>query len=712
MRILKKSTLFFMLIYALSFQPFSVVAFADEFQSIEGVVADAVTGEFLPNANIVIVGSQRGAASDNQGHFIIKNLTSGHYTIKASYIGYEPGFRQIVLDKKNNPYIEFKLRAIFFQTQQVVVTATRTKKLMENVPVVTELVSHAEIEETGAENLSQVLEDRPGITIEEGVAGGKTLRMSGIDGKYILVLIDGIPLAGKFNNRMELNLIDADNIDHVEIVKGPSSALYGSEAMGGVINVITKKCDDNFSIKGHGKVGSYALYSGNVNIAGKKKYLSYFLNADHSQGGIDQNEVSINVIDTRTSSTDLKLSHKDAVLGQMNFGMGYKKDVQEGEDPVFNNETNVERLNANLSWQKKLLNRLSYKGKGYISDYWRTYTEIVRHSGHLARIDSTNEKLLGFRTDFSYNPIKKTSFDFGIDYQNDQFRSQRVLDQHKNRAQIGLFLQSESTIRDHFTIIVGGRYDKIENIEAHFSPRISGMYTASSDLKFRASWGEGFRAPSFTDMYIDYDNVFVGYKVIGNPTLKPEKANGNSFVIEYFWKHTVLINGTIYQNRFRDMILDYSVRPAVLSYRNIDYATFTGIEWQSKFYLLNNLTATLAYNHTSIRQSEFRDELSNISPHTASLRINYGLFKNRLKLSLRDQFFSDRKVREFDRRIGEYLPLIKTKNAYNLLDITATLNINHLFVFRLGVTNLMDYVDTLYGPWIGRRIFTTVDINY
>ncbi|OGC09231.1 hypothetical protein A2V82_10950 [candidate division KSB1 bacterium RBG_16_48_16] len=689
---------------------FPLALFASEI-SITGTVQDAVTGEALPRANIIIEGTSTGTAANDRGQFVLENLSPGRYTVIAQMIGYEVGVQRIDVTTDKKLHLDFKLRESFFQTKQIVVTATRTQKLLENVPVATELITNSEIEESGAENLAQILEDRPGITIQENVNGGKTLSLNGIDGKYILVLVDGTPIAGKFNNRLELNFIDADDIDHVEIVKGPSSALYGSEAMGGVINIITKRFDEGLKITSHGKAGSYELYSGNVGVSGGMAKTGYAVNADYSRGGIDQNEISINVTDTESSRIEGKVEYDASGLGVFQTGWEFKEDVQDGNDSIFLLETRIRRNNGFLNWKKECTNRFSYRAKGYYTDYDRRYTTTVVHSGNIASIDTVLENILGLQSDLSYK-FRDVRFDFGVDYSRGEYESDRVANHHVLRDQSGVFGQIESNNIKNLTLILGGRYDKITDVDGYFSPRISAMYEISPEFKLRSSYGGGFRAPSFTDLYIDYNNVFVGYQVIGNPDLKPEKAKGFNIGLEYFYDYTVLFNLNLNRNRFDDMILDYVVRPAVLSYRNVEHATFTGIEAQMRIYMLKNLTATFAYNYNEIDQDDDIEEVPSFFPRSGYVRLNYGMFKNKVKLSIRDQLLGNRQVREFDRRTGQYLPNLKTQKAYHLLDVTLTWYLMKQLSARTGVTNLADFTNVTYGPWIGRRLFVSLDVTF
>ncbi|MBN2411656.1 TonB-dependent receptor [candidate division KSB1 bacterium] len=682
---------------------------------ISGTVIDALTGIPLPNTNIIIQGTDRGAATDTEGHFVIRNLPAGEYTLKARFIGYEIESRTIRLKEDETVQLNFKLREGFFQTQQVVVTATRQEKLMQDVPVVTEFISKAEIDERGAENMAQALEDRPGIIIQENASGGKSLNLNGIDGRRILILVDGLPIAGRLNNQVDLTLLDTDRIDHIEIVKGPGSALYGSEAMGGVVNIITGRIPGYFNVKAKAKYGTHDLYSGNVKLSGQNYGLGYLLNIDHSQGGVDKNEAAIDITDLWSNSVNGKISFKAPIAGDITAGAEFKRDGQDYQGTgmggsVYDYEAQVERVNSFLG-MNRTGEKVKVKIQGYVSDYFRTLSRTTVNSNTPATIDTTGETILGLKSDFILNLASKVKLDIGYDYANDSYESGRLQDKSAERNQHGVFAQAEINPVTNLTLNLGGRYDKITELDGYVSPRISGMYNLSQDFKVRASWGGGFRAPSFTDMYIEYGNPFMGM-VVGNPELKPETSTGANAGIEYFWNSKMLVNVTYFDNRFKDLIVDYDVAPKLLSYRNIEKATFRGAELQSRYYILDNLTATLAYNYTSIDQSDKEYTVSRISPHTASLRVVYKLFRNRLSITARDQFYGRRDVKVYDPAIGQYLDQLQKKDAYNLLDLSFSYKLNRILAVRCGMTNLMDYRDEIYGPWIGRRLFVTLDTDF
>ncbi len=707
------------------------VLYSSKFITINGRVVDASTTAPLLGANVVLNDSL-GAATDSDGYFVISRVAYGRYRAKVSFMGYEPVFRIVDVSDQSNPFLTFELQESFFQMQQVVVTATRNRKLMENVPVVTELITESDIQETGAEDLADVLENRPGIFISENDVGGKNIRMGGVDGKYILILVDGVPLTGKFNNRQELNLIDADAIQRVEIVKGPSSAIYGSEAMGGVINIITKDIDNKLSVDFKAKTGSFDLYSGNARFSAAFDSLGISVDADHSRGGVDPNLTSLNIRDSKMTRLGAKLDYHSPSLGQFQLHVSQSSDDQKGKDPIFSFDTDVRRYDARLHRNADIGKKLQVRTRVYGSDYRRDYREIVTRSGFVRSQNLGKETIVGAKTDVSYLLSTSNRLDFGFDYSNDVYDSERYSVESETPTQLdasrrfyGLFAQAELLPVSRFTLLIGGRYDQMSDIESHFSPRLSGMYEINPQLKARVSYGGGFRAPSFNDMYIDLDHTSFRYRVLGNPDLEPEKSTGFSAGLEYFWSYRFLINITFYRNHFDDMIVDYPVDPVnlpgLLSYKNIESATINTYELQSKAYLLSNLTAQFAYNYTAINEREAREEVINMPPHSASIKLNYKMFKV-FEISIRDQWFGEHQVLEFDPRLGNYVERFVTKKAYHLLDATLTCNMSqhlgkwqppeHNLVLRFGATNMADYVDIRYGPWIGRRFFTSLDINY
>ena len=704
----------------------SVFTVSAESLDIKGIVLDSKTGSVLPYANVTIEGTNRGAAANSKGEFIIKNVTAGEYTLHAKVIGYETGEQKTTVSAQFNPQIRFELNESYFQMDQVVITATRSEKLLQDVPVITEFISQTEIEEKGADDLAEAMEDRPGILVESNSSGGKILRMNGIDNKRILILMDGNPIAGKIHDRVELNMIDSDKIDHIEIVKGPGSALYGSEAMGGVVNIITKGFTDNFDANVNLKTGSHDLYSGNLNLSGKKNGIGYRIDYDHMSQGEYKNSTEISFKDQKIDAINGKISFPEIALGNFEASVEYKEHTQKadiaGYTSINETETDVDHWNTNLNWNKKYGSLLNMNATGYISDNFRTYKTAPQSMPQAASTDTTEENIIGLKTDFLVSAMKGLSFNVGYDYSNNDYKSDRVTDKI-TREQHGVFTQAEVLIKK-LTLNIGGRYDKITDFDGRFSPRVSAMFEVTPELKLRSSWGAGFRAPSFLEMYSNFSVPGMPFTVIGNGDLTEEKSNGTNVGVEYS-NDKFLVSGSVFQNKFTDLIADYTYgHPPFMyySYQNIDEATFNGFELQTKIYIIKNLSGSLSYNYTKVKYIEDSETMTNtdetnggmdVPPHTISVRLNYRLLQNRLNLSVRNQYYGKVTINsQFALNLGTDADAPVKKEAYNLLDASAAFKVNRFFKVRAGVNNIRDYTNDVFGPWFGRQYFVGVETSY
>jgi outer membrane receptor for ferrienterochelin and colicins len=678
--------------------------------AVKGRVFDIHDGSSLPHTNVVIIGTSRGAASDRNGEFLIDRVPAGQYQVRASFVGFESAVKTVTIKPDEEALVEFHLRQDFFRTEQVVVTATRTQRLLEVVPVVTEVIDREEIEEKGAEDLSEILEDRPGIAIETGTTGDRFLYMNGVDSRRVAVLVDGLPLAGKLNNRIQLDLIDSDNIGHIEIVKGPGSALYGNDAMGGVINIITGEYPKALQMRANTRIGSNGLLSGGISLSGQKDAFGYAFRFDRLSEGSDKGSSEIDIKNTESTSLGGKVRLIDPFLGTLEVRAQYKNDTQ-GSESMFMGGTNqsqldVDHLNSSLKWNRICSDRYEFQIVGYYTDNERTYQSKALDSPRPASVDTTTDNIVGIRSDFSFAANEMLRLDVGVDLSDNDYDNPR-LGETQTRKQVGTFAQIETNPLENTTLVAGARYDKITDVDGHFSPRVSAMYSVTPALKLRASWGRGFRAPSFIELYSDFQIPIPGMPlmVVGNPDLKPEESDGGSLGIEYVWNDLLLVSTSYFQSEFKEMIVDYQTEPFTYSYLNVEKATFRTLELQTGLYLSKSLTATVSYNFTDVDQDEDDVAISKISPHTASLRVDYRLWKS-LRLSLREQYFGERDILVVSGHGGELST--ETKAGYNLADVTLSYKATDTLAFRFGTTNITDHTDKDYGPWVGRRVFLSI----
>ena len=185
---------------------FCLPLFANHYiEKIEGIVLDAETGKEIIQANVVIVGTDFGTVSDNDGKFKLENQFSFPMRLEISHVGYLSHIE--IIDQLPIDNILIRLYRQSVQMDEVVVTGTRTQKFRNETPIATEVITKNDIENSGARNVADLLSQRAGVSLQTSVAGGSNLNILGMDSKYILILIDGQPITGKFNNRVSLDQI-------------------------------------------------------------------------------------------------------------------------------------------------------------------------------------------------------------------------------------------------------------------------------------------------------------------------------------------------------------------------------------------------------------------------------------------------------------------------------------------------------------------------
>jgi len=211
--------------------------------SIMGKVVDKETYQPLPGVNIFLEETELGAASNGDGEFRILNVPPGKYILQASMVGYKIERKDVIVKGRESMHLDIELEIAPIIGEEVVVTGTRTPKAIKDVPVRTEIITPKKIKEKSAVNLYEALEAEPGIRVEQQCSNCNfsILRVEGLPGGYTQTLIDGQPIFTGLAGVYGLQQIQTGNIERIEVVKGSGSALYGSDAMGGVVNVIIKE---------------------------------------------------------------------------------------------------------------------------------------------------------------------------------------------------------------------------------------------------------------------------------------------------------------------------------------------------------------------------------------------------------------------------------------------------------------------------------------
>lgn len=211
--------------------------------NITGHVVDARTGEHVAYATLALKGTTIGAATDATGHFFLKNLPTGRFTLVASAVGYAPAEREVELRADRTIEVNFELHEAALAVDEVVVSASRTETNKRFSPTIVSVASQKLFENTASCNLAESMNFQSGLRVENncGNCGTTQLRINGLDGQYSQVLLDSRPIFSSLAGMYGLELFPASMIERVEVIRGGGSALFGSSAIGGVVNIITRE---------------------------------------------------------------------------------------------------------------------------------------------------------------------------------------------------------------------------------------------------------------------------------------------------------------------------------------------------------------------------------------------------------------------------------------------------------------------------------------
>ena len=680
---------------------------------IFGTVNDAKTGSPLSEVNIVINNGIYGTTTGDDGVFLIEIPEELPLEIEVSHIGYKT-FRQS-FDIINDS-LEFNLYPQFIKMNQLVVTGTRTKKIHDDVPIATEVIDKDDIKNSGALNIADLLSQRAGVSLQRSVEGGSVLNILGMDSRYILVLMDGQPITGRFNNRVALEQILISRVKKVEIVKGPNSSLYGSEAMAGVINIIT---EDNNNLEliditarynnTENKFKNSKLENGSRNISfnGYKPFqkikIKFNANFDLINNDKSIQLIEIDKVNKKTLGGGIDWTPNN--LHNFTFNIQKYDQYEIGESKLMNTNTKIIRNNFSLTHQTLNKKKWNLEQSINTSNYSRNYVQL-RPWGDIEKDDTTNEDYIEYELllnkKFGLNELTA-----GLETYNANYKSDRVLSGKQEMKNYSIFSQYDFIFFNNLNAIFGLRLDDYSEYNSVISPRLGLMYKFRENWKFRTSWGKGFRAPSFMEKYIDWNHVQFNYTVIGNPNLQPEQSEGVTFGFEYVKPSNYQMSLMFYQTKFQNLVEDFTIKPGLLSYQNIEKATFSGLELMGKWKFSDQINTKWGINWVNNR-----DGNNKIIPNTIPLSItstaNYNHSKKFFYLSINTKWIASYRPQEYDPLKGLYIFSEEKLESYTLIMLKTSIKINSIYDISMGVDNANNYTNNRYGPFVGRSAYLEV----
>lgn len=492
-----------------------------------GDVKSAVTEEHIPYANILVKGTKIGTSADATGHFKLKNLPLGNLVIVAKAMGYKSQEKEVLIKTGKDADLLFELEDDILNLQQVVVTGTRTEHYIKDVPVRTEVITMQEIENKNACNLYQALEGTPGVRVEQQCqyCNYSMVRMQGLGAEHTQVLINGQPIYSGLAGVYGLQQMSTDDIGQIEVVKGAGSALYGSSAVAGAINIVTKEPSFEPSTKIDVQFGNYNTNKYNISSSIRNEEGNIGLNIfaqkitedaiDETGTGLTRDEVQnkdgiSDRVATDLTNASLGLFIDNAFLGNDKLILRGKSVFEKRQggtmsDDYFKNPFTdgtesiiTKRYETELNYNKKIgvgseLNlSMAYVNHNreatndtYLSDYMTTHndsTPDVRNMRpYLANENSltstltfstmlnNHNLLLGLQT--FYDKLKESGMynviDPGSAYLGQSYKSIA----NKSAREFGAFLQDEWGITEKLMIVPGIRMDNHHSEEEYNTDR-------------------------------------------------------------------------------------------------------------------------------------------------------------------------------------------------------------------------------------------------
>ncbi|MEY3246244.1 MAG: hypothetical protein RL253_1418, partial [Bacteroidota bacterium] len=414
---------------------------------------------------------------------------------------------------------------------EVVVTATRTPRLMGNIAIPVTVINSKTLYQAGSLRLNDILGEQTGINIVEGF--GKGVQVQGLSSEYTLILVDGEPLIGRTGGVLDLSRISVRNIRKIEIVKGPSSSLYGSEAMGGVINIITDGAGLNKTDVGL-RYGRFNTLDGTVNFSRRfnKTDVTASFNYNKSEGySLKPNQAQ------KTVEPFWKMVQQVSINHQFNdkwkLGSGFRRNVTYIDNTIQVSNQGVSILSKGFERNDEfnLTPYLQYKSgkikttlRGYITGFESVQLLNVKGSTGTYN-DKFNQLFSRVENQTDWQIREQSSLTLGAGHVDESVASNRYDSMSTNRKNSisYFFAQHEEQLSKQLTLIGGFRFDANRAYASVWSPKIALQYKASEKLSFNISYGRGFKAPDFRQLYLNFTNLAAGsYSVFGSEVAKPE----------------------------------------------------------------------------------------------------------------------------------------------------------------------------------------------
>lgn len=701
---------------------------------IKGVVMTA-NGEPLAGASIVVEGTNINCGSNSKGEFSLNVQKDKVYKLRMSYLGYTP--RLITVPASGHPPLKIKLQPSETALNELVVTGSRYERQLKDVPVITRVISREEIETVNPVDFTTLLEyTLPGIQFYYNTMSQvPEITYQGMDAKAVLFLLDGERISGESgDSNIDYSRFNINDIERIEVVRGAASTLYDSRAIGGVINIITKKSVRPFTASMHtryaGKKGQSYSASAGVNLHrfssltsfGWRKRDSYLvkdeqgkqkeiINPDGSVTKSKTEPVAFNIYGYSIMDVSQKLSYNfsDRFTGSARISY-YTNKRDKYDNARYYQRYRDLILSGKLKWQfadNQNLD-LSYIRDNYIKDnvYVDDDERVYGNVNSTIRLYYTG--MFG-----------KHTLSGGVDLLREDMKHHFMKDTatvHMN--QYSFCLQDDWQLTDKMNVVVGVRGDKGGSYRLHFTPKVSVLYRPLKTITLRAGYSQGYRIPNLKELYQEFNMGGMGIMMYGNKDLKPEEGTQISASVEYDYKGLNLSVST-YHNRYKNKISYEYISPGKswnMKYVNALNVKTTGVEVTANYKLPFGLRFSGGYSYVYDYDERDGYNMSWVRPHSARLS---SVYKHRFGKTTESVAFNTSWVSSITRYAYSSSDKTYTKTKYDprtLCSLNLRSELPRGIAIGLMVDNIFNYRDKAVDsavqlPENGRTFVATVSIN-
>lgn len=535
---------------------------------------------------------------------------------------------------------------------EVIITATKTQRSLASLPMPVTVVKSKEIAITGTSRLQDILAEQNGLTVVPQVNGfGNGLQMQGLNPDYTMILIDGEPLIGRMTGNLELNRVTLANIRKIEIVKGPSSSLYGSEALGGVVNIITKSPEYNKLQLGL-KYASHQTMDASLEANYIKSKLSLSMFGNHFRtNGFDLFPDIFGQTVSPYNNTTLQFKSKyecsEKHILQLSGKAFYEfqdnlYQVVSGQDSIKVSGTSTIRdCSLNPHYKIKLGEKV-YVSTSVYGSLYHTDTRLIKNeTGETYYTDTFQQTFIRPEIQTSCYYSKNQKWTAGLGVALESVETSRYADaQKRNQNTKYIFAQHEWSLNKKWEIVSGLRYDDNTIYGSQWSPKLAVQYSWNDKLKFKTSVGTGFKSPDFRYLYLNFRNAAAGYSVFGTSELKAqideltkkgeilqllydvnsigklsaEKSFAINAGFQYHYKEGCHIDFNFFRNDLDGLIESQAIAlttdlKTIYSYANIKKAFTQGFEFGISHALLKGFQLELSSQLLYAKDKEILDNI-------------------------------------------------------------------------------------------------------